>query len=135
MKLVSKKQQIIENILTLEKYLLSGSKEQKVFAGNIVRKGKGIVVYKVDGENHFAPSRFVGYENNDMTQHITNEDKDGKETNTVITKVIGRPFKNEKIDDKFIDYCNHLGILQPNHDRSYWRIKDDRGNNLNIKNL
>ena len=135
MPLVSKKQQIIENIVNLEKYLVSGSKEEKEFARNIVRKGKTIVVYKVDDENHFAPSRFVGYQDNDMNKHISNDEKDDKKTNSVITKVIGRPFKNEKIDGKFTDYCNKIGVLQPNHDRSYWRIKDERGNNLNIKSL
>lgn len=133
MRLVSKKQQIIDNILILEKYLLSDNAEEREFAGNLIRRGLTIVVYKIDGENHFAPSRFIGYQNNGMNAHITNDEKDGKETNPVITKIIGRPFQNEKIDTKFINYCNKLGISHTNSKRKFWRMKDERGNNLNIK--
>jgi hypothetical protein len=132
MQLVSDKNQIIDNIILLEKYLKSNDINEKEFAENLIRRGRTIIIYKVDNENHFAPSRFVGYANNEMSKHISNDEKDGKETNPVITKIIGRAFQNEKIENKFIDYCNQLGIDHPNNKRSFWRIKNSDGDNLNL---
>ena len=48
--------QIIENIKTIEQYLNSAVAEEKQFAQDLIKKGRSMVIYKVGGTNHFAPS-------------------------------------------------------------------------------
>ncbi len=132
MELVTKKQQIIDNIIRLEKYLYHSNKPDMKYAKDLVKRGRTIIIYKVNGENHFAPSRFVGYIDNDLKKHLEFEEKDGRDTNPVITKVLGNPFSNAKIEDKFIDYCAKIGVEVPDNDRSYWRIRDNRGKYLDL---
>ena len=134
MEFVQTKEQLIDNIRILEKYLLEGNEQEKEFAYDMVRRGKTIVVYKVNGENHFAPSRFIGYKNNCMDCHLENDDKDGRETNPVIDKLIGRSFANDLTDSKFVDYCNKMGIEAHNNKRRFWRMKDGDGKNLVLSN-
>lgn len=132
MEFVTKKQQIIDNIIILEQYL-SGSKAQdKDSAKDLVRNGKTIIIYKVNGVDHFAPSRFVGYIDNDLRKHFEFEEKDGRDTNPVITKILGNPFSNDKIENKFIDYCAKIGADVPNNVRHYWRILNDRKKYLDL---
>lgn len=122
MKLVGKKQKILDNIILLETYLVSGNPIEKEFAENLIEKGKTFIVYKVDGKNHFAPSRFLGYIDNSMSKHIVNEEKDGRDTNPVISKILGNSYLNKTIEDKYIDYCNESGFDVLNNKRKYWRI-------------
>jgi hypothetical protein len=133
MDLINKKQELVDNIVTFEGYVKSDKKEEKEFAEDFVRKGKAICVYKLNGENHFAPCRFLGFKNNSMKQHLENDEKDGRDTNAVITKVIGNPFSHAVIEQKFIDYALSIGIEAHDNKRSYWRVKDERGKNLDIK--
>lgn len=122
MKLVGKKQQIIDNIILLETYLVSGNPIEKEFAENLIEKGKTFIVYKVDGKNHFAPSRFLGHIDNSMSKHIVNEEKEGRDTDPVISKILGNSYLNKTIEDKYIDYCNESGFDVLNNKRKYWRI-------------
>jgi hypothetical protein len=132
MHLVKNQEQIVKNIILLEKYLKSNNIEEKEFAQNLIKRGKTIIVYKIDGENHFAPSRFVGYIENNLSKHTLSNEKDGRETNPVISNIIGFPFQNNKIENKFINYCNQMGVEHPNNKRKYWRIKGADGKPLNI---
>jgi hypothetical protein len=116
---------LIENILVVEKYLNSNDSNEREYAIDLVRRGKTILVYKVNGENHFAPSRFIGYRNNSLSKHAGNDEKDGRDTNPVIDQIVGRSFSNDKIEKSFIDYCIKLGIETSKNKRKYWRIKQD----------
>jgi 5-methylcytosine-specific restriction protein A len=133
MEFISKKQELIDNILTIEGYLRGDNKEEKEFAEDLVRTGKTICVYKLNGDNHFAASRFLGYKNNSMKSYLANEEKDGRDTNPVITKIVGNPFFTDKIEEKFITYTVSVGIEAHDYKRNYWRVKDERGKNLDIK--
>ncbi len=133
MEFVNNLQDIIDNIKTLESYLVSDNEIKKEFAKSLVKKGRTILVYKVNGENHFAPSRFSGYKNNTMEKHEVNEEKDGRDTNPVIDSIVGHAFANDKIENKFIDYCAKLGVEPDNVKRRYWRLRDNDGSYLNIE--
>jgi len=122
MKFVTNLNEIIANLKTLEGYLKGTDTDEKTFAEDLVRKGRTILVYKVNGENHFAPSRFCGYLSNTMKQHIVNDEKDGRETNPEIDKLIGKAFSNDTIEQKFLAYCAELGVEVPNNKRRYWRM-------------
>jgi hypothetical protein len=133
MDFISNSQELVENIKTLENYLKNGNSEENEFSLERVRLGKTICVYKVDGINHFAPSRFVGYKSNTMNKHLAYELKDGRETNPIIDKIVGKSFENQTIEKKFIEYTKDLGLEVPNNKRRFWRLKDKNGKNLNIE--
>ena len=133
MRFISNKTELLENIKMLENYLADGNQEEQEFAHERVRLGKTICVYKINGENHFAPSRFVGYAQNTMRLHLANGDKDGRETNPIIDKIVGHSFSNQTIDEKFVAYLTSLGLSVPGNKRRYWRLKDERGKNLDLK--
>lgn len=124
---------IIKNIKTIEKYLASSNIVEKEYARSLVKKGRTFLVYKVDGQNHFAPSRFSGYKSNTMEKHDDNQEKDGRETNPVIDKIIGRAFANEITEVKFIDYCAKISVVPDNFNRRFWRLKAKDGTNLSIE--
>jgi len=133
MEFITNKQELIENIKKLEGYLKSNNEEQRKFAEDLVRRGKTICVYKVEGKDHFSPSRFLGYKKNNMNDHLMNSEKDGRDTNPVIDSILGRSFSHDTIEQKFIDYTIYLGIEAHNNKRKYWRLKDDFGKNIDIK--
>lgn len=125
---------IIENIKTLEKYLASKNATKKEFAQSLVKKARSVLIYKVSGQNHFAPSRFSGYKKNKMDKHIENDEKDGKDINPIIDRIIGKAFSNDTTESKYIDYCAKIGVVPDNVNRRYWRLKaKNRKKNLSIE--
>lgn len=133
MEFVENLDDIIKNIKTLEKYLTSNNIAEKEYTQSLVKKGRTFFVYKVDGQNHFAPSRFSGYKSNTMDKHDDKHEKDGRDTNSVIDKIIGHAFSNEKTEVKFIDYCTKIGVVPGNYNRRFWRLKAKNGTNLSIE--
>ena len=55
---------VIANLYVLEGYRKGSNAMERDFAHDMVRRGKTILVYKLNGADHFAPSRFCGYKNN-----------------------------------------------------------------------
>jgi len=133
MKLISRKQELIDNINTFEGYLNSNAEVQMQFAQKLMFESKTFCVYKLNGENHFAPSHFLCYANNTSDDHFTYEEQNDRDTNKVITKVLGQPFSHDMIDERFKVYAKTNGLEIAASKRNYWRVKDDRGKNLDIK--
>jgi 5-methylcytosine-specific restriction protein A len=128
MEFISDLTDLFKNVYTLEKYLGSSNPVEREFAKDIVRRGKTILVYRVKGTNHFAPSRFLGYKSNNITSHISNEEKDGRDTNPIITSIIGnRPFFTDDMENDFKKYVISLGAIVQNNKRNYWRIRGEDG--------
>lgn len=73
--LVLNKNQIITNIKTIEKYLMGDSDNDFDIMAKYISHGRVFIAYKIDGDFHFAPSRFIGYANNTLEQHRQNPDK------------------------------------------------------------
>ncbi len=133
MQFIRIKQDLVDNIITIEGYLNSSDEKEKKFAQDLIEKGLTMVVYKVNGENHFAPSRFLGYAKNTMAAHLSKEDTDGKETNAVIDKALNiTSFSNDTTEGKFLQYLEKVGLSADNNKRRYWRLKDPKGKNYNF---
>lgn len=131
---VTKRDDVIENIKTLEYFITSGSKEDKEFALDIVLNSEDQIIYKVNGENHFGPVRYCVDKKNTIKEYKANlEEVPQKEINNVMTKIVGNPFFNDKTDEKFAEYAATLNKKLPKIKRSFWRIKDERGKNLDLK--
>jgi hypothetical protein len=130
MKLINAKVQLIENIETFENYLVDGSANEKSFINDLIRKGKCLVAYEIEKELRFAPSRFLGYINNDVNKHSKSREKriiDGRETNPEITRVLKTPLlKSIELEKKYLTYCKSLGLAPSNYkNRRYWFLKLD----------
>ncbi len=114
---------IIGNLETLEKYLTDGSKEETAYAKDLIRNSVNMVVYKVEGINHFAPSAFVGYVGNNMKNELSTRDDDHSEVDKKVAKVVGKDaFSNGIMEGNFAKYCDSLGVKPPKQERLYWRL-------------
>ncbi len=128
---VRKRDDIVDNVKVFEGYLKSSKKAEKDFAVKLLIEAPALVVYKVDGVNHFAPSSFVAYKNNSMEDYLKTEDE-LREIAGIMTKIVGLAFTNSTIVEKFGEYASGYAKSVPTVDRQYWRIKDERRKNLDI---
>lgn len=131
MRLINNKNQLINNIDTLEGYLTEGDEYAVNKAKSLVKRGTCFVAYKIDKELRFAPSRFIGYIDNKLDKHSASDEKNGNETNKVIIKILkAKPLTNDKLNDQYLEYCNRLGI-QPSEKgsfgapRKFWLLEID----------
>ncbi len=130
---------LTQNINTLENYLIEGTDEERQEASKLIRKGICFVSYMIESELRFAPSRFIGYENNSLSKHSIVE-IDGRITNKVINKIL-KPNKLKVgiYEKEYLEYCTKLGIKPQikggafGVKRKYWFLKlehDFRNNKL-----
>lgn len=129
MQLICNKGDLINNIETLESYKI-GTKEYEFYV-NLVKKGVCFVAYRHQGVTKFYPSRFMGYKNNTYDEHISNEYKDGKETNPTISKILAsKPQGNKELETQYRNYCETLGFIANEKGafgvyRKYWVLTND----------
>jgi predicted HNH restriction endonuclease len=132
MKLIKNIDELKNNIKTVEHLIVEGSEEEKRIVYDLIRRGICFVAYKVKKELRFAPSRFIGYVNNNLEKHEKakgNNLADGKETNHRITKIIKEKNirtklgSNDRIDKCYIEYCESIGIVPTQMKRKYWELK------------
>jgi predicted HNH restriction endonuclease len=128
MKLINTKRQLLSNIRTVEHYLADGKDEEQLAVRELIRRGKCFVAYEVKNEVRFAPSRFLGYINNNIKKHNAakaRHDVNGWDTNPVISQVLKQQlFSPSKLETKYRNYCSDLGITPANFKRrKYWRFE------------
>jgi hypothetical protein len=116
------------NIDTLENYRSSSNINQVEFYKNLIKRGRCFIAYQIDDEYHFAPSRFLGYRQNNMIKHrraISLGQRDGRDTNRVLIRIIGQlPEENRHLGIKFRQFCKRLGVIPWNiNKRRYWNIR------------
>jgi 5-methylcytosine-specific restriction protein A len=132
MKLINTKHQLIQNIETLEGYLAEGDDYASNAAKSLVKRGTCFVAYSINSELRFSPSRFIGYVDNKLDLHSSSVQKDGRETNKVINRILGvQPLPNEKLNERYLAYCNSLGIHPSEKGsfgspRKFWQLEIDR---------
>lgn len=123
MALVRTMNDIIQNLTTLEGYITGENKTDAELATKLVKDGESIVVYKVEGENHFAPSEFCAHKGTTLKTFAVKTEDDIKEANKAVAKVVGKEaFANKTIDGKFVEYCTSLGVKPGKAERIYWRL-------------
>jgi hypothetical protein len=133
MKFIETLQELQVNLDTLENYLKSPLKKEREYALDRVKLGTCFVVYEINGQKHFAPSRFIGYKDNTMGKHDKNDEKDGRETNPAISSVLKTAEASCTLgNDAFLDqaymaYCLKLGITPKikgafGVERKFWSV-------------
>jgi 5-methylcytosine-specific restriction protein A len=117
----------------LDKSLKSLNQDEKDEAESLIKKGRCFVQYKYkdNEEIKFAPSKFIGYKENTIKNHIEARGVPGSihgtQTNKVINSILlGEPEVNDDSNKKYKDYCYELGFI-PNENgpfgvkRKYWK--------------
>lgn len=123
METISTIDELRTNIAILDRYSQSNQPLEVDFYTSLVRSGRCFVMYKIDGVNRFAPSRFVGYKNNSMMLHGRNSSKDGRVTTPVISDVLGGQCTFDKeIEKLYHSFCLFLGYAPYMYRRKYWSI-------------
>ncbi len=75
----------MNNLCRVDTYLNDDNEENYKNIVRLIANGTNFVVYKSEGQYHFAPSRFVGYLNNDLLTHLVKKNgKNGRETSPAI---------------------------------------------------
>jgi 5-methylcytosine-specific restriction enzyme A len=117
---------VVANIRTLDSYTRGNAAEHK-FSRARIKNGKLFVALPTDQGYLFAPSKFVGYKNNDMRHAELLFERDGRETNVEVGRLLGDHLDSgdkeyRAIDDAFLAYCQALGIEPSKHHRKrrYW---------------
>lgn len=126
--LITTLSQLEQNIENVENYLAVGNAEEKSEMQKLIKAGTCFVAYIVDKEIRFAPSRFLGYVNNEIYRHIRSR-KDGRDTNKAINGILeAKPAINPKLEKKYFEYCRDLGITPGEKGafgapRKFWALK------------
>ena len=123
MHLIDSKNDLLENLDTLDACRNSADVACREFYKKLIKQGRCFVVYSRDNSTLFAPSRFVGYKLNNMNSHRVNHEKDGKETNPVIDKILcTRSEQNEITEIGYQKFCIELGVEPWKGKKKFWRM-------------
>ena len=134
MNLVKKRQDLIDNIETIEGYLTGKSKKDKDWTLDRIVNAEKLVIYKVNGNNHFAPYDFLALKSNSIAEHDEGiAEFEPKKVRGIVTSILGNSFINETTEDRYTEYLKSLSKKPPKIARVFWRIKDERGKNYNLK--
>ena len=124
--LITTKKQLKKNIYTFDNYLMEGTLEQKDWTKKRILEGICFISYSINNNLRFAPSRFLGYVDNDMNKHKSSTTKDGRDTTPTISLIIDcKPVSDEKILNKYFDFCKKNGIERREyglfgHHKKFW---------------
>ncbi len=126
-RLIENVSELMVNLFQVDTYLNSDNDVEYNEITTLIKRGTDFVVYKSNSDYHFAPSRFIGYLNNDLMTHLVkNNGKDGRDTTPCINRILSKSCKKDKIwEDKFLEFCQKLGVQPSNKtNRKYWILDD-----------
>ena len=123
MNLVKSIDEIKRNMNTLDDYLSKKIDPEYSYALDKIKLGICFIADNSSREYKFYPSRFIGYSNNSMNKHENNTEKDGRETNPAISKILNYKLSTDTcLEEKYKAYCQSLGIKANERKRKYWKM-------------
>lgn len=128
MELIKTIGELRSNLSTLERYMTSKDADEKRFHGGLIQRGTDFVVYKKDNRHLFAPSRFIGYGNNNMHSHIANKSKHGGKTTPRINAILRSQCEvDRELDRQYQKFCGELGVAARakgtyGKERKFWQL-------------
>ncbi|AHF13337.1 hypothetical protein BARVI_12060 [Barnesiella viscericola DSM 18177] len=122
--------ELMENLSQIDAYLSDDNEEYYSNVRKLIGNGIDFVVYKSGENNHFAPSRFIGYLHNDLITHfIKNNGKHGSRTTHAINKILGYTCEYDRnIDKEYLVFCKKYGIIPRKmikRKRKFWILDND----------
>ena len=113
---------LYKNFETLDCYKNSSCDDERDFWEQLIKNGICFLILRRADKYLFAPSRFIGYYNNDIHSHRTSHIY-GPETNEAISFLLGyTPLFNYKADDLYYKFCFENKIT-PNANGSFGKIR------------
>ncbi|MFK3797194.1 HNH endonuclease [Pseudomonas sp. NPDC088444] len=129
MELVSNEEQVAENLAELDRAGSSSGDGRQIYL-DLIKHGKCYLPYLNESGIAFAPSRFIGYVNNKIRAHGSNQDKHGSKTNVALNRIYGsHPVHHGGLQLEFERFCISIGV-KPSRDgsfgttRKYWLTED-----------
>ncbi|WP_017732748.1 HNH endonuclease [Nafulsella turpanensis] len=119
---ISSIDELKENLTLFEDYLCDGDEQEREEVEKLITRGKCLVSYKIEDSWRFAPSRYIGYFQNNLEKHEANYYIiNGGVTNKAIDKIAKNKLsENPYLESEYISYCKELGITPSNQKRKFW---------------
>lgn len=112
MQLVQSISNIDQNMNTLDEYLQKKTDPEYSFAVDLIKRGTCFLALETEEGVRFYPSRFMGYKENTMENHLNNTEKSGIVTNNQISMLYGGRFETcNDLDKLYCEYCETLGFV------------------------
>lgn len=107
------------------RYIETLLRKRNVDIRDLIANGINYVYYKFNGQDRFAPSRFVGYKKNSIQRHSKAINKHGGVTDKKISNIMGsvcneEPNLENKLKDFFEEKFEKKGKLK-NKTRKFWK--------------
>jgi MoxR-like ATPase len=109
---VEKRSEVIENILTLYRYAVGTEEDKKLFANDLLRRGKKVVIEKIGDKLLFGPSRFVGYKKNTFEKHTENHGHGTDTTENLNSSMYSEAPPNSFLSEKFNEFLSEIGLCK-----------------------
>ncbi len=121
--LVESLSEIEANVDTLIQAIHSDSKDRALYA-DLVKKGAIFYPFQFGDILAFAPSRFIGYKNNDIENHknlVATGVAHGSYTSARITSILGYDcLESQDFDAALSNYCEHIGVSVEGKRHKFW---------------
>lgn len=130
MKLVTTRFEIESNVDYLDEIRREPDTAGQMVYRDRIKRGTCFLPYERGGVLAFAPSRFIGYSNNNFEAHDANEQRDGRITNRALIAILGSsPVPSVLGDSLYRAFCETLGFDAPatgtfGAKRKFWLTDD-----------
>jgi hypothetical protein len=105
--LITSRAELDRNLSRFGAYLATPGNDRD-FAVELVERGICFVIADTESGPLFAPSRFLGYCDNDRHSHIHNDLKDGRDTNTALEAILAAPPEaNGDLETEYKTFLRH----------------------------
>ncbi|MDC6381764.1 hypothetical protein BW687_016475 [Pseudomonas graminis] len=95
-------EQVEENLAELER----GRARSDVGYSGLIKRGTCFLPYLSEDGLAFAPSRFIGYQQNRLTNHADNPSRDGRVTNAALNGIYGvLPILDKTLERRYREFC------------------------------
>lgn len=109
--------EIVHTLVQIETNIQKMEQDKKASIGaltdykDLIKRGTCFLPYQTKEGLSFAPSRFIGYIDNELVNHRNNTSRDGRITNEAINHILGsRPTANLILEQAYCDFCKSIGI-------------------------
>ena len=129
-RLIENQSELYDNLMQVDAYLIGENDSDRFRMAGLIARGRDLVVYKSNSKLHFAPSRFVGYLNNDLLTHfVDGNGKHGTVTTQRIDKILGcHSVPDDELDKVYFAFCEELEVTPTKHQKKYWVLDEEQNN-------
>jgi hypothetical protein len=114
---------IERNALTLLDAIHGDGREREI-ALRLLKSGRVYYPIEYEGALAFAPSKFIGYRDNTLSEHEgLRQKRDGRATNVEISRFLGIPAEDRLLEQRLAEFCTSVGTRLDEYKHSFWRVQ------------